>query len=186
MGRLIQQYRNYLLSVANRKMDRDIGGKLGASDIVQESMITAHQNFPQFQGDEKKQFLAWLRQILVNDLYHARRSYKGTQKRHVARERPLQFNSSHDLPLVDPQLTPQTNAMAFEEANLLKHTISQLPTDYQTVLQLRSFEGKEFSEIAIEMSRSPEAVRKLWTRAVLRLQQAMTNLSANPECKNHG
>lgn len=177
LGRLIQECRNYLLSVASREMDRDLEGKFGASDIVQESMLTAHQQFPNFKGDEKRQFVAWLRQILVNDLYHAIRSFKGTQKRHVKREKPIQASVLQELPLADRHLTPQSNALAAEQARILMSAISNLPDDYRTVLKLKSFEDRNFREIGDLMARSPDAVRKLWARALISLREKIESAS---------
>ncbi|MFK7769265.1 MAG: sigma-70 family RNA polymerase sigma factor [Mariniblastus sp.] len=169
-GRLLQHHRNYLLLIANQELDSVIAQKFGASDIVQESLLTAHQQFGRFQGKEKKQLVAWLRQILINDLNQARRTFKGTQKRQVDREQPLQSSSSHVRPLVDQELTPQTNALAVEQRCHLRLAIAALPADYQKVIELHSFDKMEFSEIGKIMERSSEACQKLWTRAVLKLR----------------
>ena len=136
-------------------------------------MLTAHQHFEQFHGDSKQEFLAWLRKILVNDLHHARRSFKDTKKRQVSREQELQMNSSLDVPLVDPQFTPSTNAIATEESQLVKAALAELPDDYQQVLDLHSWQHQSFEEIGAKLEKSPDAVRKTWTRAVLKLQQIM-------------
>lgn len=173
IGRLLQNHRDYLLLVANQELDSQIQGKIGSSDVVQESLMTAHQNFGQFHGESKQQLLAWLRKIVLNDLHHARRAYKGTIKRQVNRERPLQFNSSLDYPLVDPEFTPSTNALVAEQSAQLELAMAELSEDYQQVLRLHSWEQQNFEEIGKLMSRSPEATRKLWTRAVLKLQEIL-------------
>lgn len=173
LGQLLQQHRNYLLLVINRELDPGIRGKLGSSDVVQESLLTAHQKFDQFHGTSKEELLAWLRKIAVYDLRHVTRSYKGTIKRQVDRERSLQINSSIQKPLVDGAYTPATNAMAAEQTAQLKLAVSELPADYQQVLRLHSWQQKDFDEIGKMMARSPDAARKLWTRAVLKLQEVL-------------
>ncbi len=142
--------------------------------MVQESLLTAHQHFGQFEGNSKSEFLAWLRKILSNDLHQARRTFKGTQKRQLDRERQLQYNSSVEHPLVDTELTPSTNALVMEETLQLRQAIAKLPSDYQEVLQLHSWQQQSFVEIGAKMDRTPDAVRKLWTRAVLKLQEVMS------------
>ena len=179
IGEILQQYRKYLLSVASRELDRDIKAKFGASDIVQESLLTAHQNFRQFKGDDGRQLLAWLRQFVINDMNHARRKFKGTQKRQISRERTMQLQSSFVRPILDNEFTPQTNAIAHEGFQQLRKAMSNLPEDYRQVIQLHNFDGKEFEEIAQVMHRSVEAVRKLWTRAVIKLRQKLDSVS-NP------
>lgn len=173
IGLLLQNYRDYLLLVANRELDPQVQGKLGASDVVQETLLTAHQNFGQFHGETKPQLLAWLRQIVINDLNQARKKYKGTIKRQVDRERRLQYNSSLDHPLVDNELTPSTNAMMAEKSVLLEKAMAELSEDYQRVLRLCSWQEKSFDEASKLMSRSPDATRKLWYRALLKLEEAM-------------
>ena len=176
IGLLLQNHRDYLLLVANQDIDPQIKGKLGSSDVVQESLLTAHQRFGQFQGDSKPQLLAWLRQIVKNDLLHARRTYTGTKKRRIDREQPLNNGSSLEYPLVDPEMTPATNAMALEETQLLQQAMMNLPEDYQQVLRLHSWQQQSFDVIGETMSRSSDAARKLWTRAVLKLQEELGKL----------
>ena len=173
LGNLLQNHRNYLLLIANKELDIEIAGKLGASDVVQESMLKAYKGFEAFEGESKPQLLAWLRKILQNDLNHARRSFKTAKKRSVTNERALQVNSSLEYPLVDPQLTPQSNAVVLEQSARLNNALSQLPDDYQQAIQLRSFQGLSFEDVGLKMKRTADASRKLWTRAILKLQETI-------------
>jgi RNA polymerase sigma-70 factor (ECF subfamily) len=63
--------------------------------------------------------------------------------------------------------------MAGERADAVRSAIARLPDDYQTVLRLRYDEDLPFDEVARQMGRTPNAVRKLWSRAVERLQQEL-------------
>ncbi len=83
MGRLLEQCHPYLLAIANTEMDGELAGKLGASDIVQNSMLSAQRCIVEFDGQTRSELLAWLRGILINDLQQANR-YFHTAKRHVA------------------------------------------------------------------------------------------------------
>jgi len=51
--------------------------------------------------------------------------------------------------------------------------LQRLPPDYRRVLQLRYWGGMSFIAMAPELGRSPEAVRKLWYRALERLQSEL-------------
>ena len=44
--------------------------------------------------------------------------------------------------------------------------MQELPADYQHVITLRSYEGYSFEQIGRELNRTPEAARRLWSRAV--------------------
>jgi RNA polymerase sigma-70 factor (ECF subfamily) len=177
VGRILQQHRNYLLQIANQEIGNDLKGKVGASDIVQESLLTAHQQFAKFTGEEKEQLLAWLRQILRHDLQHLWRKYKATQKRKLDKEQALQVNSSLEVPLIDPNHTPQTNAMLAEQRRHLDNALTQLPDNYAQVIRLKSFDDMDFAEIGKRMDRSADAARKLWTRAIISLQDILDKSS---------
>ncbi len=68
IGLLLSKYRNYLLLIANQDLDQKMRAKMGASDLVQQSMILAQQNFGQFRGASEIEFKSWIRKILQNDL----------------------------------------------------------------------------------------------------------------------
>jgi RNA polymerase sigma-70 factor (ECF subfamily) len=178
LGQLVESCRPYLLMIANQDLDPKLRAKIGASDIVQETMLTAQQQIADFRGNGKNELLAWLRGILINDLLQTRRRYRKTDKRQVDREVSLAGGERADEPPIDfagAQATPGTYAVASEEAALLRRAMSSLSKDDQQVLQLHNWEQLSFAEIGQRMERSPEAVRKLWSRAVLRLQQELGN-----------
>jgi RNA polymerase sigma factor (sigma-70 family) len=61
--------------------------------------------------------------------------------------------------------------MAHEQAEAVQRLLDRLPEDYRQVLRWRYQEGRSIEEIGQLMNRSANAVRKLWARAVERLQQ---------------
>ncbi|MEZ6134265.1 MAG: hypothetical protein R3C53_05070 [Pirellulaceae bacterium] len=54
MGQLVETYRNYLLLIANRNLGADLQAKVGASDVVQQSMLNAQQHIDQFVGEDEQ------------------------------------------------------------------------------------------------------------------------------------
>ena len=66
--------------------------------------------------------------------------------------------------------TPSGHLMAREQVQALAGVLERLPEDYRRVLALRYQEQMSFEEIGRLMDRSAEAVRKLWWRALGRLQ----------------
>jgi RNA polymerase sigma-70 factor (ECF subfamily) len=63
--------------------------------------------------------------------------------------------------------------MRGEQSATLERALDRLPEDYRRVIQLRYREERSFEEIAQLMQRSPNAARKLWARAIERLQQEL-------------
>ena len=57
MGQLMERCRRYLLLVANDSLDSDLRPKVGASDLVQDTFLEAHQDFSHFHGTTERELL---------------------------------------------------------------------------------------------------------------------------------
>src|SRR5438270_4361661 len=89
LGRLLELYRRYLGLLARVQIGQRLQGKIDASDLVQETFLEAHRNFPRFRGTTEAELVSWLRQILAAKLADLLRRYLGTQGRDVRLERDL-------------------------------------------------------------------------------------------------
>jgi RNA polymerase sigma-70 factor (ECF subfamily) len=170
-GQALQACRKYLLLVARKEFDEDLRAKGGASDLVQETFLKAHRHFDRFHGETEGELLAWLRQLLLNNLASFRRLFV-TGKRHVAREVTLDGgdSSSRVRELCADAPSPSEQALGHERDQTLQRALGCLPEDYRHALTLRYVEGHSFEEIGRATGRSANAARKLWARAVERLQ----------------
>src|SRR6516162_823760 len=178
LGQLLELYRRYLALLARVQIGQRLQGKVDASDVVQETFLEAHQNFPRFRGGSEAEFVAWLRQILAGNLADLLRRYLGAKGRDVRLEREIQdaFDRSSillDRGLAARQSSPSQQAVRREMAVLLADALAQLPDDYREVLILRHLESLTFPEVARRMGRSLDSVEKLWVRALDRLRNTM-------------
>lgn len=173
LGFLMQHCRDYLLLIANEEQDRGLQAKFGASDYVQQTMLAACENIQQFRGQSVEEFRAWLRQILRNDINRVRRQYVDAECRSIDRERRLDDTGIAAPQLVDLNQTPGTDAALREEARMLKEAMEKLPENYVNVIRLRDWEELSFPEIGQRMNLSEDAARKLWKRAILRLEELL-------------
>jgi RNA polymerase sigma-70 factor, ECF subfamily len=174
LGQVLEGFRGYLLLIAQREMDPQLQAKGGASDLVQETLVDAVGHFDRFNGTSEGALRAWLRQLLLHNVADFGRHYRDTDKRQIDREVRLEVGDS-SLPLGDQlaadTLSPSHHAMEDEQAQAIQRALEQLPEDYRKVIRLRYQEDKSFEEIGCEMQLTPNAARKLWARAVKRLQQ---------------
>ena len=175
LGQILEACRAYLQTVARAKRDPALQAKAGASDLVQETFLEAQRDFDQFKGDSEEELLAWMRQLLLNNMANFTRSYREAAKRSVGREVRCASDGSLDLTenAAANDLSPSGMILAQEQAQKLQRALELLPEDYRQVLLLRYQEQQPFEEIAGQMNRSANAVRKLWMRAVERLQDEM-------------
>jgi len=171
MGTILQGCRQYLLAVANHAMGPALLRKAGASDAVQETFLEAQRHFADFRGRTRAELLAWLRRILECRLINARRRYCGTAKRAAGREEALGSAEASREP------SPSGHAIRNELAEAINRALGRLPEDYRRAVLFRYVDHNTFQEIGARMGCSAEAARKLWNRAVHRLQHELKTLS---------
>ncbi|MEX2138373.1 MAG: sigma-70 family RNA polymerase sigma factor [Pirellulales bacterium] len=174
LGALLDLYRNYLKLLARVQIDRRLGRKVDASDVVQETFLAVHRFFGQFRGQTEAELVAWLRQILAGTLAKLVRHYHRTQRRRLALERDMADELNRSAQSMDAGLvqhsSPSQQAARREQAVLLANALAKLRLDYREVVVLRHLEGLSFAEVAEQMGRSVEAVKKLWARALMQLR----------------
>lgn len=175
LGRLLHSCRGYLLMVANRELDPALRAKSNPSDLVQETFMEAFRDFRQFHGTDEVELLAWLRRLLLNNLANFSRAYRETDKRDLSRERSASpvVGGSLVNGLASDEPSAATQAIQREEGESLRDCLARLPEEYRQVLDLRFQERLTFEEIGKRLGRTGNAVRKLWGRAVERLQREM-------------
>jgi len=176
LGQALQACRDYLLRIANQKLDADLQAKGGASDLVQETFLEAYRDFARFQGTTEAELLAWLRCLLLNNMANFTRYYRATGKRQVGREVRLEGGDSAragNADFIADTCSPSTEAMAHEKAEAVARALERLPEDYRRVITLRNQERREFDDIGRLMGRSTDAARRLWSRAIERLQHEL-------------
>src|SRR5438093_5147984 len=88
-GRPLEAYREYLRLLARLQLDPRLLAKIDPSDIVQETLLKAHQARDQFRGQTDAEMAGWLRSILAHTLTDALRHYQA-DARNIAQGRSLQ------------------------------------------------------------------------------------------------
>jgi RNA polymerase sigma-70 factor (ECF subfamily) len=178
LGALLELYRNYLAILAAAQFSRKLLRRLSPSDLVQETMLAAHRDFEQFRGASEPEFLAWLRQILINCLRRAIDVHVKAKKRDVRCEISIEHMSAAwegstagvAEVLADPGPSPSATAHQRERAVVLANQLAGLKPEYRDVLVLRNLQGLSFDEIAQRLQRKPGTVRMLWLRAIEKLR----------------
>jgi RNA polymerase sigma-70 factor, ECF subfamily len=85
----IEHFRDYLRFLAQLQIPGKLKAKLDASDLVQMTLLKAHEAKEDFRGHTRAERAAWLRQILARTIANALREH-GRAKRDVALERSLE------------------------------------------------------------------------------------------------
>jgi RNA polymerase sigma-70 factor, ECF subfamily len=173
LGELLRTCQTYLFDLAHKGVSPELKCKVSASDLVQETSLDAHRDFADFRGQCLEELLAWLRRILLYNAANARRRYEATGKRQLSRELPLEVFTGVGGQLQDSALSPRSLLASIEEQQAVESALSRMSEDHKTVILLRSREHLSFVEIGESMDRTADAARKLWFRAVERLQHEL-------------
>jgi RNA polymerase sigma-70 factor (ECF subfamily) len=170
----LEKYRDYLRLLAGAQLEPFLQGKLDPSDVVQQTLLKAHQNLGQFRGTTEKELAAWLRQILANNLAEALRKF-GPGMRDVARERSLEValeDSSARLEewLASDRSSPGERAERQEQLLQLARALAELPEDQRVAVELHHLRGYPLTKVAAQMQRTKASVVGLLYRGIQKLR----------------
>lgn len=170
----LERYRNLLHLLAEFQLSPRLRVKEDASDIVQQTLWEAHRDLPGFRGQTEAELLAWLKTILVRNLYNVAREF-GTQKRDLGQERSLaerleQSSANLEHFLASEQTSPSQNAMQNERLEQLAAGLASLLEAERTALIMQHFQGCSLAEISQQIDRPIDAVGGLLKRGLKKLR----------------
>ena len=173
----LNRYRGYLRVLAEMELGARMRGKVDPSDIVQQSLLEAHQDLAAFRGTSDAELIAWLRRILARNLLNVARDFaakKRDLKREVHLAQQLEQSSLRlDRFLAAEQSSPSQQLMRGEQALKLVDALAKLPDDQRTAIILKHMQDRSLADIATDMNRSTLAVAGLLKRGLKRLRALM-------------
>jgi len=172
--RPLEQYRDYLRLLARLQLDPRLRGALDPSDVVQQTLLKAHENLDGFRGKTDAELQAWLRAILAQQFALIARK-RGRQKvRTHSLEAALEQSSARLESLVaSEQFSPSQEAMRTERLVELAMALGGLPEDQRTALELRYLRGLSVAAVGEHMGRTTVSVTGLLYRGTRALRQRM-------------
>ena len=163
-----------LARFVRRRLGPELRSKESASDIVQ-STARELLGSGRFEDLGEEGFQRWLR-VAAEHKIRNRARYWRSAGRERAEAAPLSEDECEDA----DDLRPSHEAMLHEEGARLARAVAALDPDYRQVLRRVQFDGASYQEVAGELGRSPEAVRKLLARALARLSSSLGDGSPSP------
>jgi RNA polymerase sigma-70 factor (ECF subfamily) len=165
---VLERYRDYLSLLARLQLDSRLQAKLDASDIVQQTLLAAHEHREQFSGRTEAELAAWLRTILANTLAGAARRF-ATDARNLGRERAVlasldESSARLEAWVAADESTPSQRVMRDEELVRLAGALAQLPAEQREALELHHLKGCPITEVAAVMKRTKSSVMGLLFR----------------------
>ena len=185
VDRLLASHREPLRRMIAMRLDRSLGRREDASDVVQSVLLEASRRLAEYLRQPPMPFQLWLRQIARDQLIDVHRRHRVAGRRSIDRERSLAGNefldrSSLDLAaeLRDQGPTPAAEAIRRELVDRFHIALEQLGEDDREVLIMRHFEHLSNSETAAALGLSEPAAGMRYLRALRRLRAV---LAARPD-----
>lgn len=176
----LENFRSDLLVLAQGQIPRELRHRMDASDVVQETLMEAHQKRDQFRGENERELGGWLRTMLNYNLIDAIRSEK-RGKRDARREiaQPLENSALRlaDLFVAD-DTSPSQGLDRDERAARVSAAIQKLPEMQRKAVIMRYCDGESLAAIAKSVDKSPVAAAGLVKRGLAGLRKLLVESQA--------
>jgi RNA polymerase sigma-70 factor (ECF subfamily) len=169
-------YRPYLQQVIAVRLDSKLRTRLDPSDIVQEAQADAYRRLPDFLERQPMPFRLWLQKTAYERLLKLRDQHIGAARRSVKREVRLPDRSSLVLAgrLLGAGSTPSQHLSRKEIAQRINQALAKMAEADREILLMRHHEDLSYDEISSLLEIDAAAARKRYGRALLRLQNLLT------------
>jgi RNA polymerase sigma factor (sigma-70 family) len=170
-----------LTRFVRRRMGTELASRESVSDIVQSTCRELLRSVSRFEDRGEASFQRWVQGAAEHKLQNRARHWNAARRG----ARPASLGSSKEDEHADPPAPsssrPSQDALLREEAERLERAFRSLPEDYRRVIVRSQVDGATHEELARELGRTPEAVRKLVARALARLSASLEGGSAGEE-----
>ena len=156
---LALRFQNRLVSQVRSRLGERLRAKTEPEDIVQDAMTVALESIGEFRWAGEESFYRWLGSIAEHLIWSLSQKKAWSE---ISLTRDLSGKST----------SPSRHLRRGERFERLERALGDLSDDHKRVVTLARLEGLKVKEIAAKMSRSPDAVKKLLARALLRLKES--------------
>lgn len=176
---LFARHRDKLQRMVRFRIDRRLSTRIDASDVVQEALLTAARELPDYLQQRPLPFYLWLRRLTWERMLDLHRHHLDAQKRTVTREQLPAFAIGDDsLDLLARGLVwlgpgPLEEAVRREMHQRLEQMLLQLDDQPREVLMLRYLEQLQFGEIAAIMGLTEDTVKLRYLAGIRRLRKLL-------------
>ena len=161
----LEQHRAMLQWHARRQIGHRLRQRISASDVVQDTFLTAVASIHSYQGTTDLQMRAWLLQILRTRVIDAVRRHLLAAKRSCEAERAIEIES-----LSADAASPQAAAATDEQLQMIRDAIERLEPQLRQIIGLRHLCGASLESISSETGLSSATVWRRCNEAVDRLR----------------
>lgn len=177
---LCARYGPRLQTVVRLRLGRRLRSKLESMDVVQDALVAALPHVQVKPFESGAAFFHWLTTILENRVRDLADHFSAGKRDTAREQRQANAAAGDGGSVFDPIgqagtfTTPSQIIGMGEEVERLETAIDSLPDDQREALILVRYEGMSFAQAGAALGRSPDAVRMLVSRAIIKLGLILT------------
>ena len=178
--------RDRLRRIVQTRLDKRLRGRIDAADVVQDGFVEAIEKLQTGRPEPKLRIVLWL--IIRERLQKLHRNHLKTARRDATRDVSMSqcptLDASGAVPtnqFIDRTASPSKSLLKAEQANRLRIAMEKLGPQDRQVLWLRHFDELQNSEVACKLQIQEAAAAKRYIRAMKRLKQVLSDLTADPK-----
>jgi RNA polymerase sigma-70 factor (ECF subfamily) len=169
INEVFERYGDRLHALIRLRLGPRLRQRLESRDVLQATLLKAFQGIDRFHGSGSRSMMAWLGAIAQAEICDQADFY-GRKKRDRGRETTLDQKVEH----IAGEVRSQTGRLQLQaDSERLERALEALGDSHREVILLRSFEELSFPEVGERLSKSPDAARMLYARAMTALTLEM-------------
>ena len=165
LGQILVYFQPHLTKFAEKSVGPSLSRRMSASDLVQDTLLSATSQFPSFRGQSELELKSWLMELIKSRLADGLRRHKFAARRAIDREVTCTGSA-----IDDSHPTPAQVVASREETKNLLDTIQMLSPDAQKIVRMRYLENQSFESIAQTMGMSLTTVWRHWASALEKIR----------------
>jgi len=125
LNQLLDRHKDWLRLIAAGKLRRDVRARVGDSDLVNETLLSAFKGFAKFKGNKTVEFQVWLKRIFDRNLHDTIRFHVDAVRRSVDMEHT--HLADEPLDFSDDDISPSEAVLLGEDACFWRRLSSRCP-----------------------------------------------------------
>jgi RNA polymerase sigma-70 factor (ECF subfamily) len=171
---LFTRYHERVLRIVRIRIGPELRRALDSMDAVQETFLSAVQDFDRFEMRDEGALVRWLAALAEHRLQDAARRHSAA-RRDALRAVPLEAEAAH------PGRTPASLAARAEAETIVDEEIAALSEPWRELLLLRNVAGASWSAVTERLGyRTERAARVAHTKALEELALRLQRRGAGP------
>ena len=170
---LLERHRKALRRMIDMRLDRKIRGRVDASDIVQDVLVTADRRLNDFLDKPEVPFFIWLRKLAQDRVIDVHRKHRASAKRSVDREQAWTFQVNNDESTIqlanqlrDDGITPAAAATLEEFRKHFEDVLNGMDDTDREIIVMRHYEFMTNKQVSVALDLSEHAASMRYVRAL--------------------